>query len=155
MKSIASERLLTSTRTRPRFCAPKMAALEKMIGAASMDWEPTHGREYFVPPRAGASILQVEAAKKVLSLEAGGMLSADVSSDLAKMHDWLEAVPEAERGATWATVRAQYTKLSLHDIRWGVHDAIAGQLGQSVAGPHHRPAALHRHPVSQVGRKAH
>jgi hypothetical protein len=112
----------------------QMAQLEAIIGASSQDWEPTHGAEYMVPPSPTADILVVEATAKKFSLSADGMLTDEVRQDMLAMLNWLNSVPHAQRGATWAAVKAQYDKLSFMDISHA-HNVIQGSWVNRLVAP--------------------
>jgi hypothetical protein len=99
-----------------------MVQLERTIGARTMSWEATNGAEYFVAPKAGASLEQVMGNKKVFKL-AGVEGNEDIVKDIQQNNAWLASVPESQRGAVWNTVRDMTTKLE-HTVALAGHELV-------------------------------
>jgi len=108
--------------TRPVFRS-RLAELERMIGIQYQDWQLVDEATYPVPPNPNSRIEHVLANQKKVDLSNIGSLRAD----MMKLREWLDNVPEGDRGADWVDMDSIYKKVAYSDITRG-HEAVRQNL---------------------------
>jgi hypothetical protein len=111
----------------------EMTKLEKVFGATTNDWQPGHGATMLVPSSVRSTAEQVAASGVKLNLKEN--TTQQIRGWLRQMMDWLDAVPVAERGEVWNTVKLQADRMAKHDIRWGIHEQIKGSFLNRMLAP--------------------
>ncbi len=90
----------------------RLSELERMLGAQYQDWHFIQGAAYPVPPKEDSKLDEVLASQKQVNLSDISGLKAD----MMKLRNWLDNVPEDQRGADWADMDDLYRKVCFNDI---------------------------------------
>lgn len=100
----------------------RMAELEKIRGAQNYEWTVEQGAKFLVPEKPTSTIAEVEKSEHVLDITAisdqteANNERKSLIAKMTKMQRWLDAQPEAQRGAVWNTVNRQLEALKYSDI---------------------------------------